>query len=870
VNTAEFNQTNGQPRFLNTSAPGGSGNNALTARIYTAAGGATAAAASATRTIALVNADASSITVTAARTVIGGTATSGLAASGLTWWAGDLTIRALPVFYSGHTANSVTVTVDGNNMTAHAPSGGGASTRAAYTAAVLADNSTVQRVLTAAPYEATLLAANSVTSGNSATATSRGVGNLEDVGAAAGGAFTITVSSIRDDEQPGPGAVFSTICDDGRVPNPAPPICASGQAPTPIRIDNFAPVIDQVNQLSRWSSAYAWVPAPAPESGTGVTRWVHDGHEFEFTTSGNTTTDPRATDRGTGIASSGYYTFEAGTTTSSLTAVTTGANLAETVDNNQYYVRVSATDIGGNTRSRFNDGTSTGLASPLSTANQTAIEADGDARIGADHHNPFLQLLNTLPGTLNVDQEVIGAVGPTGDGTAIQSQYIDCHGTVDPMTGVCTIDTFTSNPSGFPPNPVRTRVRREFPSITIAAGCWVGDYDGDDNECNTLGTQSNQSGTTGNFDFTVGSYSWIHPLTGVTTIVTTAGDGTVLATLPVGYYRNEMQAVDAAGNLSSSIDVRFVRDVTAPVVGGVSFPAVLTPAAQTTFSAGVADDLELNRGEGFLVFAGALDAFRQSTTQIGTFGPGDGSIGPAGYTQQASLSATVPFIYSLQAGTAAAPVQSTQFSFRTSDFGRNSSTAYSGMFPPPTVALRNYTAGTPAQAITAGSETLTSTFALLCWDTDADGCATNQQSATVSFTVSGAGSSAVGGPLAIPFTRVEFYVALDTNNDGIADVDPNGNVLWTSLGIAGVSVTENVGATVRTYNWSRNVTGAELASAAGRTTNVDPPAAANDIWLRVVGYSSDGAAFTVADGAAACPAPPGGVGAACSIRLARD
>jgi hypothetical protein len=402
----------------------------------------------------------------------------------------------------------------------------------------------------------------------------------------------------------------------------------------------------------------------------------------------------------------------------------------------------------------------------------------------------------------------------------------------------------------------------------------VGDYDGDDNVCNRLGTQSNQSGTTGNYDWTAGSYTTIHPLTGAVTTVTTAGDGTVLATSPVGYYRVEMDAVDAAGNSSAMTDIRLVRDFTPPTVGGVFFGAVLTPGQPAAFSAGVADDLEVNRGEGFLEVGASALAFRQSTTTVGTFGPGDGSIGPAGYTQQSTLSSTVTFVHSMQVGTAAAPTQTTRFAFRVSDFGRNSNTAFSGAFPPPTVALRNYTAGAASIAITAGSETLTSTFGTLCWDTDADGCATTPNtSATLSFTVSGAGSSAAGGPLQIPFSRVEYYVGLDENNDGAVDLDPALNALWTSLGIAGVSVTENVGATVRTYNWSRNATAAELSAAAGRTsiTAGAPPIAANNVWIRVVGYSSDGNSFTVATGVAACPAPPVvGPSGSCSIQLTQD
>jgi hypothetical protein len=814
--------------------------------------------------------------VTPQSTVLGGTGQGNpnLSASGLTWWYGNLTINALPVFYSGHTATNVTITVN-----AMSPNGCVTSTtvdRANYRIGACQTAETVSRVLTAAPYSTVLLAANSITSGNNATSTDRGVGNIEDIAVAAGGGLNIVISSIRNDGQPSFVPLnFSTVCDDGRVPNPAPPLCASGQAPQPIRYDTFGPLIDQVNQVSRWSSSYAWVPPPAVESGQGVTRWVHD-LAFEMTTSNTTSDQVRATDRGTGTTGT-FYTFEFGTDVAAMTAQTSATALAETLTNNVYFARATARDIAGNSRARFNNGTTAGLASPLSTANMTALLADTDAKLGADHHIPFIGL-NTA--TLDANGEVIGG-GPAiySDGTAAVASYIDCHGTVDPVTQVCTIDTFTSNPSGFPPNPVKTRIRRYYPDLALAARCWVGNFGGTNPSCRTLGTQSNQSGTNGSYDWTVGTYSAIHPLTGAVTVYNMAGDGvTLLNTNPVGYYRVEMQAVDAAGANSVLKDVTFVRDFMAPVVGGVLFPAVLTPGAQVTVQAGVADDLDLDRGEFFLVANTDLDAFRQSVTTLGTFGFGDETIGPAGYTQQANLSTTIPFVYSLQEGTAAAPSATTHGSFRVRDFGHNSSFAYSSPFPPPTVALRNYTAGAASVAITPNSENLTSTFNVLCWDTDTNGCPNNTNtSAVVSFTVQGAGSSAAGGPLQIPFTRVDFLVAIDENNDGAPDLSGAplpGNVLWTTLGPAGVAVTENVGATIRTYNWSRTVTAAELAAAAGRQTitaapPIDP---LNNVRIRVIGYSADGAAFTLADGAgAACPAPATAPpGTACTIQLTRN
>src|SRR5690606_6674596 len=132
--------------------------------------------------------------------------------AGLLWWGGDLTIQALPVIYTGQQIASSVITV---------------------VAAGTGSTGTVTRTLTSAPFETTLSGSNSITSGNNAAASNRGVGNIEDP------VLTVNLTSITTDGQPGPQLLG-----------------LAGPGGQPIRLDNFAPVVSDFDRALLYSQSY--------------------------------------------------------------------------------------------------------------------------------------------------------------------------------------------------------------------------------------------------------------------------------------------------------------------------------------------------------------------------------------------------------------------------------------------------------------------------------------------------------------------------------------------------------------------------------------------------------------------------------------
>jgi preprotein translocase subunit YajC len=891
VNTAEFNQTTGVPNFLNAATQ-------FRARIYTVASGNTVAAATGTRAITLVNADRAFVTVSAQRTglstntTFGGNGTAGAlfgglgvapvpaGQAGILWWNGDVTIRALPVIYSGLGLQNVTITLQ-----AQQPASG---TNLVNYIGNAPTQRTVTRTLTAAPFIMTLRAADDIDENNNAN---RGVGQVEDAG------VVITVNALRADGQPafggGAGLQFALICSNGRAQDFTDfPLtgCADGQAAFGIRLDNFAPVVGFMDQALRWSGQFA-VPsrvASATAVGlgftfTGVTGWVHDA--FTFTaerilpthqsicsanaacpgmgfTAGSTTTGPtapRVADRGVGLPTTGFFSYSAGTSPTALTAITTAGTLTETFNNDVYYLQILVQDVFGaagstvNQRRRFYNATFEGTGT--SNANITALQTAGNnARWGLDEGDPCFSSDGVtcnnqlLDGTrLDQDREIIGVAGTLTiggggvmSGTQIVSQLLDLQG---PEGGT---------PSFFPQNPVITRLRQRAPNIGTTAGCYIGLIS--NNACQFRGGIGPNSGLSGTYDFYTAQdagafYRLHHAISGQVFNVNTDANGTSLdfdnrtVTESTGYWLLEQRVVDNAGNSSPLLTRTFVWDRTAPIVGGLSFGATVTAGGSATFSTVVSDELDLDKAEFFLVWAGAGLAVLQNTVTLGEFGPD-------AFTTAGSATSTSPFVHSLRVGAGGALIPTTGSLFRVFDFGKNVAEGVGGV-----PAVSPAPAPVEQNDITAAS--LYSSAAVLCWDTDGNGCPTNPTTTTLTFQVT--------GPTLVPFTRVDFLVGIDVNNDGVIDTDAAGNQLWAPIAQgSAVSVVGNVS----TFN--RQVTVQELVNASRRTfITIFPGDPANRIHIRAIGYRPNGTAFTVAAGAAACTNAPG-TGTACTIELSRN
>ena len=730
-------------------------------------------------------------------------------------------------------------------------------------------NVTVGRVDATAPYQAVLAAADDIDDDSDPFDADNGIGQVEDP------ALEIQVTVLRQDGQQGPGfnnvnAPNTTVCTGGVLVNftnfPTTG-CADGQPAQPIRYDTNAPVAGQLDRIGRWSSSYASPsraePGAVVAGFSGVTGWLHEGFTFSATRLVPTDDDahstqataPRVADLGVGLPTTNFAIFRMGTATDAMSVVTSPGSLTETFNNDVYYVNATFQDVFGaagqttNQRTRFYDTSYDGTGT--TSGNQTAIQAAGsNARFGLDEADPCLSANGTncdnnlLNGTrLDADREVIGVTGtptlaspgatPGGvmDGTSFVSQLLDAQGAEG------------GSPSFFPTNPVITRVRRYQPSITTSAGCHIGVIS--NNACQFAGMTSGLSGTTGSFDFYAdGQYTQINPVTNAVTIVTTdRGNVSLdadLRTVPenTGYYLVELRAVDQAGNQSGLVTRRFVWDRTLPVVGGVSSAATVAAAGQTTFSLGVADELDLDRAELFLRWNGATLAVQQNTTQIGEFGE-------AAFSTSGTSSATVPYFHSLRVA-GGGEVPTTNSLFRVYDFGRNVAEAV-GAVP----AVTN----PPAEPNDITTTSLYSNTAIVCWDTDGNGC-TNPTSATLTLQVT--------GPTSVPFTRVDFLVGIDGNNDGTVDVDGAGNQLFAPIvSGAAVAVVTNVS------TFTRTVTVQQIVAASRRTLIQAVPDASNNVHIRAIGYRLNGTAFTVAAGAAACPVGAGS-NAACTISLQRN
>jgi hypothetical protein len=861
VNTGVFNTTTGVPTFLN-------GNTNFVVDIFTVAGGSTTPVHTATLAITLANVDFIYATVAAERNALSTNTTAGTPLTvGTTWWGGDFTLTALPVMYSGLAVQNVTLAVRG-----FVPEDGADDLLNYYNGN--GQNWTVGRIDSSTPYQAMLSADDDINDNDDDPFDSdNGIGEVEDA------ALEIQVNVLRQDGQAGPlfnntGNPGATVCTGGVLANFVNyPLtgCADGQPAQPIRYDTNAPVAGQLDRIGRWSSSYAWMSREEPDAVlnggvspfySGVTGWLHEAFTFGATrlvpdindpdaAHSTQATQPRVADLGVGLPTSNYAIFRMGSATDQLQVVTTPASFTETFNNDVYYVNVTFQDVFGaagetnNQRTRFYDTSYDGTGT--SSGNLTAIQAAGsNARFGLDESDPCFSangstcdnlLLNGV--RLTDDRDVIGVAGTLTignggvmDGTQFVSQILDVQG---PEGGT---------PSFFPVNPVITRVRRYQPNITTTAGCHVGQIS--NNACQFAGMVAGLSGTIGSFDWydpmdNGQFWTQVNPLTGAVTnrnndaagISLDADNRTVAQN--TGYYLVELRAVDQAGNQSALLTRTFVWDRTAPIVGGLSFAALLNPGAQGTFTTIVNDELDLDRAEFYLVWTGATLAILQNTTSIGEFGQ-------ATYTTAGTATHTGTFTHQLRVADGTL-LPTTNSLFRVFDFGRNVGEATGGV-----PAVNN----PPNEQGDITVASLYSNNAILCWDQDADGC-TNPTSATLTFQVT--------GPTSVPFNRVDFLVGRDVNNDGVVDTDTNGNQLFAPITSgSAVSVVANVS------TFTRTVTVQQIVAASQRSVI---PGGGNTVTIRAIGYRPNGTAFTVTGAVVVCPNAAGS-NAACTIQLAVD
>lgn len=473
-------------------------------------------------------------------------------------------------------------------------------------------------------------------------------------------------------------------------------------------------------------------------------------------------------------------TFAAGTTTTGVTTVRTGADLAPgSVTANDLYIRATVSDALGNTTNRFPAGGASCAAPPAGSvgevcfpgATATTTTAGNQVRFGVDLQAPVID------GTLTAQPPNNGA----NDGTTFTIVYRD--------EGI--------GPSGFTATPVWVKVERITTAGTVCLNAETGAF--------IVGSGSCASGPLGNgFIATDGTFT------------TPAG--------VMGYYRFTYYVQDAAGNNSSQVTVLTLIDAAAPAVAGIVAPSVITGNASATFSASTTDNVDLGDVQPYTSYTTVGRFLQEPSTAIGSYGP----------PLETSMTATATianFIRSLETTTAGgAPTgaidRADAISFNVRDqAGVVDANACPAVGAPNTSAgnctnrtddiTANVAAGIPAGTTGNGERTFgnanigVATFTLaqnnatVCNSTGTGAgqpCPTNPSTTTLTATATGPTAT-----FATPFVRVNFYY-----------VDPaTGRAILIGTSSA-PSVTDSgpVGATVRSYIYTATWNPANLAAAA--------------------------------------------------------
>lgn len=373
---------------------------------------------------------------------------------------------------------------------------------------------------------------------NNPDASTNGVANIEDF-------VTVIVNSTTVGGQAGPVCVNP---DPSRNPLSA---CGSGIGGSaaniaffqnPIRLDVLAPRVTLLDIT--------------PTVCASVTAGCYVNAAFSFTTR-------------TGFYASVDYgvdsqvantIFEAGTSATALTAVTTAATLPETMTATEDFLRVTARDGLANARLLF--------ATTVNTTTTTSSTAATVQKFGVDKTSPAI-----------VQPPVTPPNNGANDGLAFIISVID---TAPAGAG----------PSGPAANPVIVRLER----INAAGTTCFNAYTGGGISCTTGGNQGNGT-QSGSGIFAPG-------------IATAA------------YIRVTYFGQDGAGNVTANFVVLTLLDVAAPTAGSLATPSIITGGASTTVSAAVSDNVELGTVLSYTTY-GTGDNLQEGTapTAIGAYGP---------------------------------------------------------------------------------------------------------------------------------------------------------------------------------------------------------------------------------------------------------
>jgi hypothetical protein len=281
-----------------------------------------------------------------------------------------------------------------------------------------------------------------------------------------------------------------------------------------------------------------------------------------------------------------------------------------------------------------------------------------------------------------------------------------------------------------------------------------------------------------------------------------------------GYWQIDAFVRDQAKNFSKpSVARTTLNDVTAPVLGGISSPSSLPGGQAASFSAGIADNVDLLNLMPWLNYFGIV--LQGNTVTLGAYGVADGLVSntTGTYSVASFMRAIEPTTGAGRAG--GGPIEASDVGFDVNDVALNQTTT--SVFINPAV---QFAAGgavpsltlPPTDVIFAPVNVLHGNFLHLppsnpqvCRGTSAACGATPPASTVLSATMTGPNST-----FANPFNRVEFYYQ-----------DPV-NARWYLIGTGTPSASDNTVTSTRTWTYSvtwtvtglLDSTGAPLVNAA--------------------------------------------------------
>ncbi|HUF69984.1 MAG TPA: Ig-like domain-containing protein [Longimicrobiales bacterium] len=274
-----------------------------------------------------------------------------------------------------------------------------------------------------------------------------------------------------------------------------------------------------------------------------------------------------------------------------------------------------------------------------------------------------------------------------------------------------------------------------------------------------------------------------------------------------GYWELTAFVRDQATNFSKpSVERITLNDVTPPVIGGIAGPSSLPGGANVTFSAGLADNVDLGWIEPFLTY-GAGPVFQYPDVTLGAYGVADGLVSTT--TGNFTIGGFVRSVEAnLATGRSGGVVnEASRVDFNVFDIATNTANAFVNITPAvqfaaggaiPALSVIAPTIFAPADVAHGNFIHQAPSAPQVCQGTAAACGATPPASTVLSATMTGPNAT-----FANPFIRVEFYYQ-----------DPV-NLRWYLIGVGAASASDNTVTTTRTWTYSNTWTVTGLTASDG-------------------------------------------------------